>query len=190
MEEASLPKKIWDRFVGILHMFLCCFELGGGEEPSHDVPLSDDLHGSPSAMRPDYREQDSLLGKPNTHSGSSSSRLTSGASTSGSLDTKGRGKGAKLRTTKDAGQTAEDLRFTKLLPPTFSAHQLQQTASFQRMADEDVCAICLEEYADSNPKSFLTCGHAFHLGCILEWEERGKNMCPLCDVQVGSSLGD
>lgn len=200
--EPRWSQRLWDGILGIFHMLLCCFE-GTGDDRSHDVPLSarsDEMHsaGSPSAAGPlhgDAREEESLLNKGTRHQ--SSSAATGGASTSGSLDVRSRPpaaghkqQGAGARKPQDSAQTAEDLRFTKMLKPTFSQQKLRHTASFQVMVDEDVCPICLEDYSDSNPKSFLSCSHALHLSCALEWEEHGHNTCPLCDVQVASSLGD
>ena len=47
--------------------------------------------------------------------------------------------------------------------------------------DEDVCPTCLETYASDNPKITSTCGHAFHLQCIVAWETRsGTRFCPIC----------
>lgn len=46
---------------------------------------------------------------------------------------------------------------------------------------EDVCPTCLETYAIDNPKIETTCGHAFHLQCIVAWETRsGSKFCPIC----------
>lgn len=47
--------------------------------------------------------------------------------------------------------------------------------------NEDVCPTCLECYAEDNPKISSTCGHAFHLQCIVAWETRsGSRFCPIC----------
>eukprot|EP00177_Eucheuma_denticulatum_P004285 GFKZ01007771.1.p1 GENE.GFKZ01007771.1~~GFKZ01007771.1.p1 ORF type:complete len:167 (-),score=15.28 GFKZ01007771.1:809-1309(-) len=46
---------------------------------------------------------------------------------------------------------------------------------------EDVCPTCLECYEDDNPKIETSCGHAFHLQCIVAWETRsGTRFCPIC----------
>ncbi|CDF32131.1 unnamed protein product [Chondrus crispus] len=46
---------------------------------------------------------------------------------------------------------------------------------------EDVCPTCLECYAEDNPKISSTCGHSFHLQCIVAWETRsGSRFCPIC----------
>ena len=31
----------------------------------------------------------------------------------------------------------------------------------------------------------MTCGHAFHKGCLDEWLQKGKNNCPVCRSRVG-----
>ncbi|KAM0867540.1 hypothetical protein ACQ4PT_041926 [Festuca glaucescens] len=49
-----------------------------------------------------------------------------------------------------------------------------------KIEEEDVCPICLEEYDEENPRSITKCEHHFHLCCILEWMERSET-CPVCD---------
>ncbi|XP_038705663.1 E3 ubiquitin-protein ligase SIRP1-like [Tripterygium wilfordii] len=46
--------------------------------------------------------------------------------------------------------------------------------------DEDLCAICLEEFSPENPVTVLQCTHCYHLGCTYEWMERSPN-CPICE---------
>lgn len=47
--------------------------------------------------------------------------------------------------------------------------------------NEDVCPTCLECYEKDNPKISSTCGHSFHLQCIVAWETRsGSRFCPIC----------
>ena len=45
------------------------------------------------------------------------------------------------------------------------------------------CPICLEEFTDDSPATFLKCGHAFHLHCIYEWLER-SDTCALCNTPI------
>ncbi|KAH7366118.1 hypothetical protein KP509_18G064000 [Ceratopteris richardii] len=44
------------------------------------------------------------------------------------------------------------------------------------------CPTCLEGFDSRNPPKLTSCGHAFHLPCILEWTERSNN-CPICRSQ-------
>ena len=39
----------------------------------------------------------------------------------------------------------------------------------------------------TNPRTPVGCpgGHGFHLGCTLDWLERGHDFCPLCDGTIG-----
>ena len=51
---------------------------------------------------------------------------------------------------------------------------------FEPLVDvADSCCICSDPYNDSNPRSFVRCGHAFHFPCLLEWQQR-RAVCPLC----------
>lgn len=56
----------------------------------------------------------------------------------------------------------------------------QKGAPEDKLDEEDVCPICLEEYDEENPRSMTKCQHHFHLCCILEWMER-SDTCPVCD---------
>jgi len=47
----------------------------------------------------------------------------------------------------------------------------------------DECPICLEEFDEESPATFLSCGHAFHLHCIYEWLERSET-CAVCQTQI------
>ena len=35
-----------------------------------------------------------------------------------------------------------------------------------------------------NPQIFTSCGHHFHMQCIYEWLERGRETCPLCEAPI------
>ncbi|MCO5595986.1 hypothetical protein L7F22_050038 [Adiantum nelumboides] len=49
--------------------------------------------------------------------------------------------------------------------------------------EQDTCPTCLEGYDNANPKRSTTCGHHFHLPCILRWIERCTR-CPICRKNV------
>jgi len=44
----------------------------------------------------------------------------------------------------------------------------------------DACAICLDTLEDDDEIRGLTCGHAFHAGCIDPWLTSRRASCPLC----------
>jgi len=51
---------------------------------------------------------------------------------------------------------------------------------YNLMEDEpevELCPTCLEEYTEEHPKTTVSCGHSFHLSCILEWANR-SDTCP------------
>ena len=57
--------------------------------------------------------------------------------------------------------------------------------------DDGSCPTCLEPFDADNPRMQLACGHAFHLACCLEWEERcvgslgmSEATCPVCAAPV------
>lgn len=44
----------------------------------------------------------------------------------------------------------------------------------------DSCAICIDNLEDDDEVRGLTCGHAFHAGCIDPWLTGRRACCPLC----------
>ncbi|KAF8469593.1 hypothetical protein BDZ91DRAFT_615752, partial [Kalaharituber pfeilii] len=44
----------------------------------------------------------------------------------------------------------------------------------------DSCAICLDIIEDNDDVRGLTCGHAFHAGCLDPWLTNRRACCPLC----------
>ncbi|TAQ84742.1 hypothetical protein B7494_g6927 [Chlorociboria aeruginascens] len=44
----------------------------------------------------------------------------------------------------------------------------------------DSCAICIDTLEDNDDIRGLTCGHAFHAGCIDPWLTSRRACCPLC----------
>lgn len=44
----------------------------------------------------------------------------------------------------------------------------------------DSCAICLDTLEDDDDVRGLTCGHAFHAGCLDPWLTSRRACCPLC----------
>ena len=44
----------------------------------------------------------------------------------------------------------------------------------------DTCAICLDNLDDDDDVRGLTCGHAFHAGCLDPWLTSRRACCPLC----------
>lgn len=41
------------------------------------------------------------------------------------------------------------------------------------------CSICLDEFTEDDPSMATTCGHGYHLQCIMQWAQRSRE-CPLC----------
>ncbi|TPX42293.1 hypothetical protein SeLEV6574_g05674 [Synchytrium endobioticum] len=51
--------------------------------------------------------------------------------------------------------------------------------------DMDVCAVCLDEYADDDQVRILNCNHEFHQKCIDPWLLTRSSTCPTCKAHVG-----
>lgn len=48
----------------------------------------------------------------------------------------------------------------------------------------DTCAICVEEFVESEMLRWLPCDHCFHPQCIDEWLTNHSSLCPLCKTAV------
>ena len=46
---------------------------------------------------------------------------------------------------------------------------------------DNSCPICLDEIINVVD---LSCGHIYCKNCILQWKERGKDICPLCRERI------
>ncbi|KAL8153659.1 hypothetical protein V2J09_011419 [Rumex salicifolius] len=66
-----------------------------------------------------------------------------------------------------------------ILPSAFAPGSSSVLPSDFHDALEDVCSICLESFATSDPAVVTTCKHEYHLQCILDWSQRSK-ACPIC----------
>ncbi|KAD3067956.1 hypothetical protein E3N88_35836 [Mikania micrantha] len=56
-----------------------------------------------------------------------------------------------------------------------------------KSSEEDECAICLDEFKESEKIAHLPCAHRFHCDCLLPWLE-STAQCPCCRATVfGSS---
>ena len=52
---------------------------------------------------------------------------------------------------------------------------------------DDMCAICREDYKDTDNTETLPCGHCFHDTCIVIFNKNNK--CPLCKQIIDKTLG-
>lgn len=57
--------------------------------------------------------------------------------------------------------------------PASTANELLQNPG-------DACAICIDTLEDEDEIRGLTCGHAFHAGCLDPWLTSRRACCPLC----------
>ena len=59
--------------------------------------------------------------------------------------------------------------------------QIQMAVPTEMLANPgDSCAICLDTLEDDDDVRGLTCGHAFHAGCLDPWLTSRRACCPLC----------
>ncbi|CAE8690243.1 unnamed protein product [Polarella glacialis] len=82
------------------------------------------------------------------------------------------------------------------LDPVTSAELAELAFPEVGVLEELMCTICLDDVAPMQPARKLSCGHAFHAGCISSWwkcrlqSSHGKVSCPSCraDLKVLSSV--
>jgi hypothetical protein len=48
------------------------------------------------------------------------------------------------------------------------------------ICDDDMCSICTEKFTDPTDRTFISCGHPFHIVCIAKWILTGADTCPYC----------
>lgn len=51
--------------------------------------------------------------------------------------------------------------------------------------NETECPLCLEEYHPGEEVLLVSCGHAFHEGCLGPWLMKSLN-CPMCMREIGA----
>ncbi|KAL6774202.1 hypothetical protein ACKKBG_A24155 [Auxenochlorella protothecoides x Auxenochlorella symbiontica] len=57
--------------------------------------------------------------------------------------------------------------------------ELSRKAIVVQEEEEGVCPICLDEFTEADPGIPTTCGHCYHLQCVMQWAQRSRE-CPMC----------
>lgn len=160
----------------------------GGARPSYNPRRPGDATGPTVATTPTQAHQkDTLVG----------------ASSSPSSPTSANADGSKgLVANQDTSDAAEEPTLAHLDETKTTASTLPETAATagerEDEADDeddhiqtavptellanpgDSCAICLDTLEDDDDVRGLTCGHAFHAGCLDPWLTSRRACCPLC----------
>ncbi|OVA10267.1 zinc finger protein [Macleaya cordata] len=53
------------------------------------------------------------------------------------------------------------------------------TLTVEQLQEDNICAVCMDEFSTEEEVTWLPCSHYFHENCILPWL-RIRNTCPLC----------
>ena len=160
----------------------------GGARPSYDPRISTDATRQTTATTPTRP-----LNKDTMEITSSSPNSPTTANADGSKDSTEK---------KTASEGAEDTPPTHIhetktigstVPETAAARgdrdedgdddddQIQTAVPTEMLANPgDSCAICLDTLEDDDDVRGLTCGHAFHAGCLDPWLTSRRACCPLC----------
>lgn len=48
------------------------------------------------------------------------------------------------------------------------------------------CSICFGDITKTTGRTVLSCGHEFHLSCIVKWLHTGSECCPFCRTETGA----
>merc|ERR1719350_954189 len=54
-------------------------------------------------------------------------------------------------------------------------------------AEQSVCVICMESFAEGDVLRTLPCFHNFHCGCVDQWLEH-KRSCPVCKTGLDGAI--
>ncbi|KRX91608.1 E3 ubiquitin-protein ligase RNF13 [Trichinella pseudospiralis] len=55
---------------------------------------------------------------------------------------------------------------------------------FKKGDEHEMCAICLEDFADGDKMRLLPCGHVYHCACVDPWLLKNRKVCPVCKRKV------
>ncbi|CAE8721382.1 unnamed protein product [Polarella glacialis] len=88
------------------------------------------------------------------------------------------------------------MKASQALDPVTPAELAELAFPEVGVLEELMCTICLDVVAPTQPARKLSCGHAFHAGCISSWwkcrlqSSHGKVSCPSCrtDLKARSSV--
>uniref|UniRef100_A0A914HVE7 RING-type domain-containing protein n=1 Tax=Globodera rostochiensis TaxID=31243 RepID=A0A914HVE7_GLORO len=64
------------------------------------------------------------------------------------------------------------------------------TKKYKKGDPEETCAICLEDFQESEKLRVLPCRHAYHCKCIDPWLTKNRKVCPVCKRRVGPRNSD
>ena len=122
--------------------------------------IAETLPGEPSAAEREQSIDDGVIKEKDTETSQPSEALDAASSP----DPKAHG-GSSSHTDED---DEEDDHIHTAVPP-----ELLTTPG-------DACAICLDTIEDDDDVRGLSCGHAFHAGCLDPWLTSRRACCPLC----------
>jgi hypothetical protein len=89
------------------------------------------------------------------------------------------------------------------IPETSKASSFSSDGSsepaLKKSTDAEICSFCLEDMTQDGPTSVLSCGHTFHLNCVLIWRGAARRSdsdifvkpelrCPLCRLDVSREV--
>merc|ERR1712187_318749 len=65
-------------------------------------------------------------------------------------------------------------------------HHAYSSADRDVEGEENMCTICISEFADGNEVRTLPCGHRFHASCVDDWLVR----TPVCPMRCHEDIRD
>ena len=160
----------------------------GGARTSYDPRASGDAIRPTPATTPARAHQKDALG---INTSSPSSPITAhAAGAEGPTESKETSDSAEephlahLQETKTTASTLPDTAATggeREDEADDEDDQIQTAVPTELLANPgDACAICLDTLEDDDDVRGLTCGHAFHAGCLDPWLTSRRACCPLC----------
>jgi Ring finger domain len=91
---------------------------------------------------------------------------------------------SKRLLTEDQVKELQEERFRKETNETYKTDGQEEEEEEEKEGNKCACAICIDDFEESDKLRVLPCGHRFHDDCLFPWLTKRDSTCPLCKFDV------